>query len=79
MEFTKTQKAILEVLADGRPHHRSVLKDAIGDPLATYQNLNWHMTAIRRKLHPVGQDIVCVLLGKSIHYRHVRMLASPIE
>jgi DNA-binding response OmpR family regulator len=73
------KQLILEILADGRPHRREQLLECIGDPLASRNNLNVHLSKIRKELRPKGEDIVCELRERKIHYRHVRLLASPYD
>ena len=77
--FTPTQLAMLRVLADGCSHTREELHDCLPDELGALQNIQRHIAAIRKVLRPRGQDIVCELARGTIHYRHVRLLASAVN
>ena len=76
MSYTPTQQDLLQVLADGKSHHREELRKCLPDPLGNYGNLNVHLTYLRRQLPP-GQVILCELVRRQIHYRHARLLGSP--
>jgi hypothetical protein len=78
-KFTKTQAAMLAVLADGRPHPRRALHDCLPDELGDQGNIHRHISAIRKVIRPLGEDVLCVLVNRQIHYRQVRLLASPYK
>jgi hypothetical protein len=79
--FTKTQEKILAVLADGMPHTREELRkcfdDGSGVPLSGLQQLNNNLTAIRKVIRPLGQEILCQYKSRFFYYRHVRLLHGP--
>jgi hypothetical protein len=75
-KLSMIQEKMLAVLADGMPHKRQELIDCIGDELADYNNLHPHLTAIRRIIRPMGHDIICQLVNRQHHYRHVLLLPS---
>ncbi len=75
--FTPTQERLLDVLADGQSHQKNDLMAAIGTE-ATSSLLRVHLTFLRRKLRPMGQDVVCELLQERTYYRQVRKI-SPSE
>lgn len=83
--FTRTQSAMLDVLADGMPHTRMELHACLDDELGPLSNICMHISNIRKILRPKGQDIVCELVhvtikgGSKIQYRHVRLLASAYD
>ena len=72
--LTPTQRAILEVLADGEPHPLRDLQQCLPDGLGSETNVHPHLTAIRRVLHPRGQDVICQYLRRQLLYRWVRLL-----
>jgi hypothetical protein len=78
MEFTPTQQRILKILSDGRPHSITELRTALNDELAVRCALKVHICHIRKKLRPIGQDILFEITGKIdgtyYSYRHVRLL-----
>ena len=78
-KFTPTHQAMLDVLADGRPHLRKELHACLPDELGPPTNIHAHLTAIRKMLRPKGQDIICTLVNGRICYRHVRLLASQYD
>ena len=72
-DFTPTQKRILTVLADGYRHSREELRRCI-DEYSELTTLRMHLSYLRTKLHRRGEDIICELYQRGIHYRHVRLL-----
>ena len=75
-DFTLTQQAMLDVLADGLPHTREELHACLPDELGPLGNIRRHLVAIRKVLRPKGHDIVCERVRRRSHYRHVRLLGS---
>lgn len=76
LEFTVTQQKLIDILQDGLPHNRFELRDAIDGELTSLTNMQNHVSHIRKKLRPIGQDIICELVHGRICYRHVRLLSS---
>ena len=74
--FTPSERAILDVLADGLSHHRSQLIECLPEETGTLAKVHFHLSLIRRRLRPIGQDIICELVGQRHCYRHIRLLAS---
>ena len=78
-QFTKTEQAILAVLADGKDHKRQEVIDAVrnclNDPMVSLRNVKDHVKNTRRKLRTIGQDIKSIN-GIGIGYCHVRLLGS---
>ena len=75
IQFTVTQQKIIDILKDGLAHTRVELRDAV-DSEATFGNMQDHVSMIRKKIRPIGQDIICELANRRICYRHVRLLGS---
>ena len=73
--FTPTQRCMLDVLADGMPHTRQELFACLQDDLSPLRNIRAHITFLRKKLAPHGQNIICELYAGKVCYRHVRLLA----
>lgn len=86
-QLTPTQKAMLCVLADGRPHTREELfaclpssqgltseQQAEAAGLGALSNIQNHITAIRKVVCPQGEDVLCVLHKRTICYRYVKLL-----
>ena len=74
--FTPTQSRILRVLSDGRRHSRKEIHGCLVDELGELSNIQAHLSNIRKKLRPIGEDIICEFYQRTIYYRHVRLLAS---
>ena len=76
-EFTKTQTILVDILKDGRPHHRDELLQAL-DPegLTEASSLMVMMTSVRKKLRPQGLDILGQFIRRRYHYRMVRTLEN---
>ena len=88
-KLTPTQKAILCVLADGRPHTREELHACLPSSkgltaeqrsemvlydLGSLSNIQNHISAIRKVVCPQGEDVLCVLHKRTICYRYVKLL-----
>jgi hypothetical protein len=80
-EFTPTEQRILEVLRDGGNHFRPELlrclngkgEDSVCDRGAIV-SVQQHIVNLRKKLLPIGQNIVCVYDAGRFGYRQVRNL-----
>jgi hypothetical protein len=72
--FTPTQQRLLDALADGLPHAPAELA-ALIDSQATIENLWSHLSYVRIRLRKRGEDILAVYHNRTLHYRHVRLLA----
>ena len=78
-EFTPTQRAMLEVLKDGRPHTKAELHACLPDELGRLNSIAPHLSAIRKVLRPRGQDVLCEYRDRARFYRWVRLLGSNGE
>lgn len=74
--FTPTEKAIMNVLADGQPHTPEELHSCLPDDLGPRSNIHPHITNIRKRLNLIGEDIGTAYVKGKLHYRHVRLLDS---
>lgn len=74
--FTPTEQRLLAVLGDGLDHHRDELMACLSDDMTERSTLRTHFFRMKKKLHPVGQDIVCIRNGAGFRYRQVRLLHS---
>ena len=73
--FTVTEWKMMRMLADGEPHTRKELHSCLEDELGRLLNIKPHLQAIKKKIRPLGEDIVCILgRGRLIQYRRVRVL-----
>ena len=77
--FTPVQSAILKVLSDGMAHRKQELHGCLMDELGSLTTVRVHLCHIRKKLRPIGEDIICELKNRNIWYRHVRLLASAYD
>lgn len=79
-QFTATEQRILRVLSDGMPHSRHEIRAVLPDDMAGDEAVRQHIFNMRKKLHPIGQDLVCVMTGNAgFQYRQVRMLHSASD
>lgn len=72
-QFTYYQQLLLDVLSDGMAHSRDELCKAL-DKYATPDNLQYHIGELRKKMIPVGHNIICETKQRKIYYRHVMMI-----
>jgi hypothetical protein len=75
--FTPVQQRMLMILADGKPHTREELHACLEDELGALSNIQPHLTYIRRKIRPLGQDIICEFGNRRLFYRHIRLISYP--
>lgn len=77
-KFTPTEQRILDLLSDGLSHRREEFLSCLYDELGRLGTVRLHLYNMRKKLRPIGQDIVTEM-GQSriLYYRHVRLLHSP--
>jgi hypothetical protein len=74
--WTPTQERILHLLADNQPHLNHEVLACLGDELASLNALHSHLTRIRLKLRPIGQNVICEIRDSRIYYRHVRLIST---
>lgn len=72
--FTATEKKILEVLSDGMSHSKDEIRAVLPDDMAMNGTISVHIFHIRKKLQPIGQDIICEFVRRRGFYRHVVLL-----
>jgi len=77
--YTRTEKKIVNLLSDGLPHTREEVHDCLWDEEAPLTAIQMHISRIRAKIRPRGEEIVCELRHRTIHYRHVRLLDDPYK
>lgn len=70
--FTPTQRRLLQVLADGKPHTAAELFACLPDDLGEVTNVRSHLTELRKRLRGKGQEIACELVGRQAFYTLVR-------
>lgn len=79
-KFTPTEQRFIDLLSDGLSHNRSEFVPLLYDELGRLATIRFHIMQIRRKLRPIGEDIVCEIPnGRTPHYRHVRLLHSAYK
>ena len=69
---------MLAVLADGQPHTRDELHACLPDELGPGSNIRPHLSAIRKRLRLIGEDVICEWKDRKYLYRHIRLL-TPVE
>lgn len=74
--FTPTEQKILAVLSDGKRHLKDELRVLLSDgELSDDTVMQMHVSNLRKKLNPIGQDIICEYNSRRIFYRHVRLIS----
>jgi len=76
MSPTPTQRRMLALLADGRPHTRRELHALLWDEQGRLSNIQPHLTHIREHIRPKGEEIICEIRNRQICYRRVRLLGA---
>ena len=78
-KYTFTESAILKVLSDGRQHTKAEVIACLPDELST--EIKVHIANIRQKIHPKGQDIVCLSKGnrRPVCYQLVKLLYVKVD
>lgn len=74
--FTPTELRMLALLADGLPHTREELRSCLFDDLSELSAIKRHISTIRRKIRPIGHEIICEMHHRTICYRHICLLPS---
>jgi hypothetical protein len=72
--LTPTERKFLAVLGDGMAHRREELHACLPDTLGPLSNIWPHLTRLRKKVRPLGQEIVCEIQRGKICYRCVKLL-----
>jgi DNA-binding winged helix-turn-helix (wHTH) protein len=70
-EFTRTETRILNLLNDGLHHKRDEVFKCLDDEWASNAALQSHISKIRAKLRPLGQDIALERRNWASWYRRV--------
>lgn len=71
--YTPLEQQIMKLLGDGLPHKPEELMQFF-DPLAERQSMYNVVCSLRKKLKPLGEDIVAQKIGWGVVYRRVRLL-----
>lgn len=80
MTLRDVEKKILALLSDGQPHTKEEIHTCLWDECGSVNNVYQHISVLRKKLRPIGQDIVCTTRGNRYRnqYQHVILLRSPV-
>lgn len=79
MKFSGVQQRMLDVLSDGLSHTPKELQACLHDELGSITNIRAHLTHLRKKLRPMGSDVLCEMLNGETMYRQVRMMRPSDE
>lgn len=74
--FTPTEQRIIQLLNDGLLHSREEIHTCLDDELSDISAIRPHITHIRNKLRPFGEDIMCRRHNGSYYYQQVRLVSS---
>lgn len=75
-QFTQTEQRILLATANGEGHRVEVLLACFEDDTADKKNLGNVLYSLRKKLRPMGQDLIVQSFGRKVMYRRIRHLHS---
>ena len=75
VKFSPKQKEVLKLLSDGRRHSTAELHE-IFKP-SSEASVRVAISTLRKKLQPMGEDIVCVFSYRKYYYQHVRLVGNP--
>ena len=73
LRFTRTEQLIYDTLADGQSHSKEELKTLLSDDLSA-STLKTHLTNMRKKMNPIGHDIISESWRDGTRYRWVRIV-----
>ena len=72
--YTPNEVKLLEVLNDGLDHTKDELRLAIGDEHTSDGSVKVAVHNLRKKLLPIGHDVVCIFRNRRGVYRQVRLI-----
>lgn len=73
--YTPTQQRMLNLLGDGLSHTKEELHGCLDDDLAQVECIRAHISDLRKRLRPLGQDIVNRYEDGAYVYRWVRIVS----
>jgi hypothetical protein len=73
LDLTPTQRRVFLLLQDGQPHAPREIRTLLPEDLGSLVNVRQHLSRLRRKLRPAGQDIRFERLGLQVAYRLVSL------
>lgn len=79
MKLTKTETAIMNLMRDGERHHKTEILELLDHPIIENSNSTIvcvHMHNIRKKLTPLGYNILCEYYRRNFYYRLVRIVTA---
>jgi hypothetical protein len=74
--FSPIEKRMMQVFRDGRPHTIYELHRCIQDEYGRIDNVKMHVTRLRKKIQPLGHDILCVWYKMMFRYQQVILLEN---
>ncbi len=74
--LTPIEERMLKILSDGKPHSKAELHGCVYT--GALDNVGKHVSNIRKKILPLGQDIALKLIRRKLHYQHVIIMNSAL-
>jgi DNA-binding CsgD family transcriptional regulator len=71
------ERKMLDVLSDGKPHTPQELQACLWDEQGPLSTVRVHLTCLRKKLRPRGQDVAVQILGGRTTYTLVAVPTPP--
>lgn len=72
LRLSKTQRKMLDILADGLPKSKPELRKCLYDTDGDAVNIRAHIYAIRRIVRQYGLDVLCEIFDCRTHYRLIK-------
>jgi hypothetical protein len=74
IRFTPTEQRIYDTLRDGRSHPKKDLQQLLYDEMSN-ESFRMHLCQMRKKIRPIGQDIITEFWMDGIYHRLVRFVS----
>jgi len=74
--FTDTESRLWEILKDGEPHTLDELKKAVDEYCST-NNLRTHLSNMRKRLEPIGLNVIWQYKSRRPFIRLMRRVSNP--
>lgn len=77
IKLTPNQTKIMGLMEDGLPHHKTEIRELIGDEYTADSAVKVALSSLRKRINPHGYDVApTVVNGKHSFYRLVRLIVK---
>ena len=77
VNFTQIEHRLLQLTGDGKVHSVEEMLACI-DQFADRKTLSFHIANLRKKLEPLGQDVIAQSFGTYIKYRRIGLIRDRV-